>query len=144
MIKRTVNYEDFDGNSRVEDLYFNLTKTELIEMSMDLPEDVSGAITEDTKNVDEAEVARKLSEKLGNKGVYEFVKNLVLKSYGIKSEDGRRFVKSPEISKEFSQTLAYDAFLMELLSDDNASATFLSGIIPKDMVDKMTFPAVKQ
>lgn len=137
MLKKTVNYEDFDGNQRTEVLHFNLTQTELVEMAMDLPDGMSETIGDDPNKVDQDAAARKLIEKLGGKGIFEFIKTLLLKSYGIKSEDGRRIVKSKEISEEFSQTLAFDIILMELMSDDVKAAEFVNGIIPANVVGKM-------
>lgn len=140
MLKKTVNYFDFDGNERTEDLYFNLTQTELVEMAMELPDGVSSSIGNDPSKIDEKAAAMKLMETLGNKGVLEFIKNLLLKSYGIKSEDGRRFEKSDEISREFSQTLAFDTILMELMSNDVEAANFVNNIIPSKIVDKINAP----
>lgn len=140
MLKKTVNYFDFDGNERTEDLYFNLTQTELVEMAMELPDGVTDSVGNDPAKIDEKAAALKLMETLGNKGVLEFIKNLLLKSYGIKSEDGRRFEKSEEISKEFSQTLAFDTILMELMSNDVEAANFVNNIIPSKLVDKINVP----
>lgn len=136
MLKKTITYSDFDGNERTEDLYFNLTQTELVEMSMELPDGLSESVPNDPGKIDE-EAALKLIDKLGSKGILDFIKTLVLKSYGIKSEDGRRFEKSEDITKEFSQTLAYDAMIMELMSNDEAAANFVNNIIPAKLVDKI-------
>lgn len=129
MLKKTVNYEDFDGNKRTEDLYFHLTKTELVEMSMDIPEDLIDSVGDDPSKVDEEAVARKIIAMLGNKGVFEFVKTIVTKAYGVKSPDGRRFDKSEEITRDFTQTLAFDAVLMDLMSDDTLAAEFINSVM---------------
>ena len=99
MIKKTAKYVDFDGNERTEDCYFNLTQTELVEMAMDLPDGFSDSFGNDPSKIDQDAAAIKLIDTLGNKGILEFIKTLVLKAYGIKSADGRRFEKSEEISK---------------------------------------------
>lgn len=137
MLKKTITYFDFDGNERTETHYFNLTQTELIEMSMDLPDGVTDAVGGDPANIDKEAAAMKIFEKIGNKGALQFMKDLVLKSYGVKSEDGRRFEKSPELTKEFEQTLAYDAMLVELMSDDEAASNFVNAVIPTQMINKM-------
>lgn len=137
MIKRTVTYEDFDGNMRTEELHFNLTQVELTEMAMDLPDGFLNSVNGDPNSVDGPAAAAKLAESLGGKGILEFIKNLLLKSYGIKSEDGRRFQKSEELSKEFSQTLAFDAMLMELMQDDIKAAEFVNGVIPAKLAEKL-------
>lgn len=141
MLKKIVNYTDFDNNQRTETLYFNMTQTELVEFAMDLPDGVTNSVAEAGK-LDEQQAAMVMIEKLGGKGVMGFIKNLLLKSYGIKSEDGRRFIKSPALSEEFSQTLAFDAIFMELMGDDNAASDFVNSVIPASVIDKM--PMMKQ
>lgn len=137
MLKKTVKYEDFNGNERVEDCYFNLTQTELVDMAMDLPEGFMESFGNDPSKIDGNAAAAKMIESIGNKGILDFIKKLLLKSYGIKSEDGRRFEKSEEISKEFSETLAFDTIFMELMSDDAAAADFINKIIPAKVVDQI-------
>lgn len=136
MLKETITYEDFDGNEITEDLYFNLTQVELIEMSMELPDGASDVVGDDPSKVGE-EAAVALLNKLGNKGVLDFMKKLLLKSYGVKSEDGKRFIKSEEMAKEFSETLAFDSLLIALLSDEARGNRFITGIIPNSVQDKM-------
>ena len=74
---------------------------------------------------------------MGSRGIIKFIKELVLRSYGVKSEDGRRFIKSKELSEEFSQTIAYDMFMSELMSDDNAASNFVNGLIPASMAGEL-------
>lgn len=139
MIKKTVTYFDYDNNERTETLYFNLNQNELIAMAMDIPEDVSSVVSTDPNQFDKEAVATGLVEKMGQKGVMGFVKDLLLKSYGIKSDDGRRFIKSATISEEFSQTVAFDTVFMELMADDKAAADFVNGVIPANVIEKMPF-----
>lgn len=136
MIKKTTTYVDFDGNERTEDMYFNLTQTELMELAMELPDEVTGSVGNDPNNINE-KAAMGLLETLGKKGVIEYIKRLVLKSYGIKSQDGRRFEKSEEISREFSQTIAFDNLMMELMTDDKAASDFMNSVIPSSVADKL-------
>lgn len=146
MLKKVVNYEDFNGVNQTEECFFNLTKTELIEMAMDLPEGVSESVGDDPNNIDEDKAVGKLMETMGNKGVLKFIKDLVLKSYGVKSDDGRRFMKVDEngkpLSIEFSQTMAFEAIIDEFMSNDIAAANFVNGIIPSSVADKI--PAAKK
>lgn len=137
MIKRTINYIDFNGNQRTEDAYFNMTKTELIAFSFDMPDAITDA-AKNTNNVDLEAAGTKLVEKMGTSGIFNFVKDLVFKAYGKKSEDGRRFVKSEEMATEFTQTLAYDEFMIDLFSDDKKAAEFINGIIPADMAKQIS------
>lgn len=135
MIKRTIPYTDFDGKARVEEAYFNMNRTELIDFYLGLPEDLTGGLTNpDEINVEE--LGAKMVEKLGRAGIFDFVKDLVFKSYGIKSEDGRRFIKSEQLSTEFTQTMAYDEFIMDLFSEMDKINAFINGIIPANLPTK--------
>ena len=139
MIKKTVTYFDFDNNERTETHYFHLNQSELIEIALDIPDDVSKTVGNDPNNFDKEAVATGLIEKMGQKGIMGFVKDLLVKSYGIKSEDGRRFIKTPELREEFSQTIAFDTIFMELMKDDNAAADFVNGVVPANVIEKMPF-----
>lgn len=136
MLKKTITYSDFDGNMRTEVLHFNLTQTEALEIALDLPDDVT-ATAQDLESIDINEAGVKFVEKLGSKGTFEFIKQLVLKSYGIKSADGRKFEKSAAIRDDFAQTLAFDTLFMELMHDDIAAAEFVNGVLPASLAEKV-------
>lgn len=141
MIKRTINYKDFDGKDRVEDAYFNLTKSEMIEFALELPENVSDSVSDNPKDMDVNAAASKLSDMLGKKGVYKFIKDLILKSYGVRKDEGRRFAKVDEngrpLSVEFSQTMAFESIMEEFRTNDIEAAKFIQALIPGDIADKM-------
>lgn len=130
MITRTVEYVDYDGNNRKEKFFFNLTQFEATEIAMEMPD---GVIEDIEDGEEQRTTALHLVEKLGRKGVLEFIKNIVLKSYGVKSPDGKRFIKSPELSTEFSQTPAFSAFMMRLMTDDTEASAFINGVIPAEL-----------
>ena len=130
MITRTIEYEDYDGNHRKEKFYFNLTQFEATEIAVNMPD---GVIEDLNDGTDRQTTAIHLVEKLGNKGVMDFIKNIVLKSYGVKSPDGRRFIKSEELSKEFSETPAFSSFMIKLMSDDKEASNFINGVIPAEL-----------
>ena len=136
MLKKTITYKDFDGNNCTEDLYFNMTRVELTEFAFDMPEDITKNIN-DPKDMDVEAAGVKIAEKLGSKGIFQFVKDLVHKAYGVRSEDGKRFIKSAKLSEEFSQTMAYDEFMMDLFSDDKKAADFVNAIVPAEMANQM-------
>lgn len=127
MLKKTITYTDYNGVERTEDHYFNFTKAELAEMELS----TTGGFGEMIKKI----VAAK-----DMPSIIRVLKQLVLDSYGIKSDDGRRFIKSEEISTAFSQTEAYSTIFMELASDDKAAADFVNGIMPE--MDAKAAPAV--
>lgn len=117
MIKKTMTYTDYDGNQRTEDFYFNLTKAEVAEMEMS----TAGGL--------DKMINRIIAEQDG-KRIIELFKDLVLRSYGKKSDDGRRFIKSQELRDDFAQTEAYSDLFMELATDADAAAKFVNGIVP--------------
>lgn len=137
MFTKTVNYEDFLGNERSETVYFHLSQNEIMEFAMELPSEVSEAVGDDPSKMDEEAAAVKIAQAIGNKGIVDFLKKLILRAYGVPSEDGRRFEKSEKLSNEFSQTVVYDEILMELMTDDEAAAAFINKVIPAKLIKKM-------
>lgn len=121
MLKKTITYTDYDGNQRTEDKYFNLTKAELVEMNMSITGGLEKTI-------------QKISEEQDVAKIIALFKDIILKSYGEKSLDGKRFIKNAELSEEFAQTEAYSELFMELATDADKAAAFINGIIPKDTV----------
>lgn len=117
MLKKTIPYVDYNSNKREEDFYFNLTETELAEMQME----VTGGLTTMLQAIIEAQDIPTIAK---------LFKQIVLKSYGKKSPDGRQFIKSEELSREFSQTEAYNILYMELSQDAEKASDFITGIIP--------------
>lgn len=144
MIAKTVTYTDFMGTERTEELFFNLTQTELVGMSMDLPDGLVESVTGEGGEVDPNVAGMKILEALGGKGVFEFIQTLLKKSYGRIAEDGRRFEKSEKLSEEFSQTMAYDTIVMELMSDEAAAADFVNNVLSASASKKVaTLPTQK-
>lgn len=117
MLKKTITYTDYNNNERTEDFYFNLTKAEVMEMEMG----TAGGMQEFLNRI----VAEQDSAK-----IIEMFKKIILKAYGQKSLDGKRFIKSEELSSEFSQTEAYSDLFMELATNADAASAFINGILP--------------
>ncbi len=128
MLKKTITYTDYNGVERTEDFYFNLTKAELMEMEIG----TTGGMADMIKRIIDAKDAP---------AIIKIFKELVLKAYGEKSADGKRFVKSEEISNGFAQTEAYSQLFMELATDADAAAAFVNGIIP-NIPGAPTTPAI--
>lgn len=120
MLKKTINYVDYNGTKRTEDFYFNLTKAEISEMELEIP----GGMSEMLKRITAAQDTPTL---------VKIFKDLILRSYGVKSDDGRRFIKSQQLKEEFSQTEAYSELFMELATNADAASAFINGIIPADI-----------
>lgn len=124
MLKKTITYTDYDGNERTEDFYFNFSKAELLEMELSF----NGGLTK---------VIEKLVAEQDMKRIIEIFKDLVLKAYGEKSLDGKRFVKTSELRDSFEQTEAYSQLFMELATNADAASLFVNGIVPKDLEQKV-------
>ena len=117
MLKKTITYTDYNGVERTEDFYFNLSKAELAEMELSVDGGMSKMIENISKTNDVPSVVK-------------FFKEIILKSYGEKSEDGKRFKKSEELSESFSQTEAYSEMFMEVFTDTESAISFINNIIP--------------
>ena len=112
MLKKTISYVDFNGEPVNEDMYFNLNKIELMEMSVD----------PDFANLEDALSDINMS--------FRVAKEIVLRAYGKKSEDGKRFIKSDELRKEFEQSEAFSEFMFALATDENLANDFFGLLIP--------------
>lgn len=118
MIKKTITYTDYNGLERTEDFYFNFSKAEIAEMQLTAEGGMDERIKKIVSTVDTPELIR-------------LFKRLVMESYGEKSPDGRRFIKSKELATAFTQTEAYSQLFMELASNAEMASEFTNGIMPK-------------
>lgn len=121
MFKHEITYTDFDGNKRTETLYFNLTKAELLNMELGTKGGMENLIS---RIVEEEDVPR----------IVELFSQIIDKSYGKKSDDGKRFMKSDEILKEFKETQAYSDFYFNLATDTEFAIDFINAIVPSELV----------
>lgn len=134
MLKKVITYTDFNDVERTETHYFHLSKSELLKKEMS----VNGGF---------AEKIQRISEKMDAPAIMETFEELILMSYGEKSEDGKRFIKSKELATAFMQTGAYDALYMELITDADKAAEFFKAVIPEELAkeaDKANHPALKK
>lgn len=124
MLKKTIKYTDYNGVERNEDFFFNLTKAEIMEMQMG----TTGGF---------AEMLTKIMKTQDVPKIMEIFKKIILKAYGEKSDDGKRFIKTREdgshLSTEFAQTEAFSNLYVELATDSKAAAAFVNGVIPSDI-----------
>ena len=120
MLKKTIKYKDFNGNEREEDFYFNLMQSEIAELELSTVAGFTESIQKIIQTQDGPEIIKQF-------------KKIILKSYGEKSADGKRFIKSDELSEAFSQTNAYSELFMELATDDEAASAFINGIVPDEL-----------
>lgn len=123
MLKKTIKYVDYNGVEREEDFYFDLSKAEITEMELSQDGGMSNLI-------------QKIVNTKDMPSLIKIFKQLILKSYGEKSADGRRFIKSEQLSTEFTQTPAYSELFMELATDEKAAANFINSIVPQEISEK--------
>lgn len=129
MLKKTITYPDYNGGSRTEDFYFNLTQAEVTEMELS----VDGGLVEMINRIVAAQ---------DGKQIIATFKDIILRAYGEKSPDGKRFVKSQELRDAFAQTEAYSILFMELATNADAAAAFINGIVPAQTEKRAAAPAV--
>ena len=120
MLKKTIKYTDYDGNEREEDFQFNLSKAEITEMEL-------------SKEGRMSEYIKKISATHNGPELIKLFKDIIIKSYGEKSLDGKRFIKNKELTEAFTQTEAYSELFVELASNADEAVKFINGIMPKNM-----------
>ena len=122
MLKKTITYTDFNGVQRTEDHYFNLTKAEISEMEL-------------SKDGGMTVLIRRIISEQNMPALAATFKEILRRTYGKKSDDGRRFMKSEEIWKDFEESGAYDAFFMELIQNPDNAVAFINAVVPKDVAE---------
>lgn len=130
MIKKTMTYTDYNGVSRTEDFYFNLTKAEVMEMEMS----TKGGL---------AETINRIVSTQDQPALIKIFKDLIIRAYGVKSPDGKRFIKNDEVVDEFVQTEAFSDLFIELATNAESAAEFVNGIVPAGMAQQMEAQAKK-
>ena len=122
MLSKEIAYTDYNGVEKTETFYFNLTRAEIIELEVTHP----GGLAEDMERAMKAKDPIKL---------FVLFKELIGASYGVKSDDGRRFMKGEEISRSFFESPAYDQLYMQMTTDEKFAADFVKGILPLESLD---------
>lgn len=123
MLKKTITYEDFNGNTVSEDFFFHLSKAELVELELSHKGGLSAAL-------------QRIVAAEDGKGIVQEFKNIILSSYGVRSDDGKRFVKNQQLREEFESTEAYSALFIELVTNTDAAVEFINGVIPSGMAEE--------
>ena len=118
MLVKEITYTDYDGNVRTEKFYFNLSKVELIKWDAESP----GGLK---KHLEDMALRKDPKE------IFDMFETIILRAYGVKDEDGRRFMKSEMITRDFKETEAYSVLFMELTKDEKSMADFVNAIVPK-------------
>jgi hypothetical protein len=124
VIKKTIKYTDFNDQERSEDFYFHLSKADLIELQAKYRGGLEGFLTRIVASQDTEEI-------------YGFLTEIVLKSYGKRSDDGSSFRKSAQLRDEFRSSEAFSELMMSFFTDVKNATEFINGIVPKDLVVNM-------
>ena len=124
MLKKTITYEDFNGEKQSQTFYFNLTRTEIIRMESSVDGGLANALT-------------RIVESKNSKDILEQFEQIVTLAYGVKSDDGQTFEKSDELREKFLNHAAYDELFIELVSNQTTMAAFINGIVPKAALEAM-------
>lgn len=122
MYQKSITYTDYLGNERTETFYFNLNKAEMLDLEFRTPGGLEGYMKSIIETIDGQKLA-------------DTFKMLIQKSYGVRSPDGRRFIKNPEVLANFVETEAYSELYFSLATDSTKAAEFFNGIFPKDAVE---------
>lgn len=120
MLKKKIKFEDWDGEDQEEIHYFNLSKPELLKMQVE----IEGGF---------GKFLQRISEEKDEKQLVNHFERIIMQSYGVRSDDGKRFIKNDEVREEFMQTRAYEALHEELTTDAEKAAEFIKGIMPKEI-----------
>lgn len=123
MLKKTIQYTDFNNEEVSEDFFFHLSQAELVELELSH----KGGLSESLQKIIAAE---------DGKAIMTEFKNIILKSYGKRSEDGKRFIKNQELRDEFESSEAYSVLFMELVTDADKASEFVNGIVPKGLAEQ--------
>jgi hypothetical protein len=123
VLKKTITFEDFNGDEVSEDFFFHLSKAELVELELSH----KGGLSESLKRIIEAE---------DGKGIIAEFKNIILSAYGQRSDDGRRFIKNQQLRDEFESSEAYSTLFMELVTNTDSAIEFINGVIPAGMAEE--------
>lgn len=124
MLKKEITYEDFNGDFVTETFYFNLTRAEVIRMEASVEGGLEAAL-------------KRIVASNNSKEILAQFEQIVLLAYGVKSDDGKRFMKSDQIREDFLNSAAYDSLFMELVTNETMMANFINGIVPKQALEAM-------
>lgn len=126
MLKKTITYEDYNGDTVTDDFYFNLTKVECMELEYSF-----GANNTLTNTI------TTLVESNDVGALIAAIKKILLMSYGIKTPDGKRFIKNDSVREEFEQSPAFEKIYWDLVTNQDEAASFISGIVPQNVRDSL-------
>lgn len=126
MYKKELSYKDYSGQQCTETFWFHLNEVELMDIEVGV--DPNGMLAY-------LEKIQKANDKVK---AINFIKMLIRKSFGVRSDDGKQFIKTDRIWAEFEATAAYPTLFMTLMRSEIEMEAFVNGITPEDVRKQMT------
>lgn len=127
MLKRNITYTDFEGNQRSEDFYFNFSKSELVEMEL-------ASVTKENPDGNYAKQLEKIVESHNGRAIMDVIKDMISRSYGVRSDDGRYFEKDETSRRRFLNSAAYDQLFYDLCMNPDKAGEFFNGLMPREVM----------
>lgn len=125
MYQKAITYENYNGEKKTKNFYFNLSRSEIAKMHLT----TDGGLDQ---------LIKKMVESGSSKEIFAYFENFVLSCYGEKSADGEEFIKNDEVRERFKNHPAYDVLFMEFIEGgDKAMSDFVNAVVPRDMQDAM-------
>lgn len=125
MYQKAITYENYNGEKKTKNFYFNLSRSEIAKMHLT----TDGGLDQ---------LIKKMVESGSSKEIFDYFENFVLSCYGEKSADGEEFIKNDEVREKFKNHPAYDVLFMEFIEGgDKAMSDFINAVLPRDMQDAM-------
>lgn len=134
MFKKKITYTDYNGQERTEDFYFNLSRSELIMLESTTPGGYAAMLQRIIDSKDQRQLMNEFT-------------NLIKMSYGVKSDDGKHFIKNDEVVNDFLNSAAFDQMFLEFFTEENAASDFANGVLPSNVNndnDRQKFAVVDQ
>jgi len=126
LFKKTVTYKDYNGDEQTDTYWFHLSEDEVTVIEYE-------AVTDRTLGL--ADMIEKIVKDMKGKEMIGIITNLVEKAYGIRSTDGKRFIKTPELYEEFKSTAGYSKFFFELVTNADTLVEWFNGLLPENLAE---------
>ena len=120
MIKKTITYTDLNDAENTEDYYFHINKGEMMRMQL------SEGMALDVK-ID------RLIQTRDYKEIVATIESFIDLSYGVRSENGKSFIKNPKQLELFKSSEAYSELVWSLYTDEDEMRDFIFGIFPSNL-----------
>lgn len=116
MVKKTIAYTDFNGVQRKDDFFFHMSLPEVTRLQ--------ASVSPETFDEHILRIAKE-----GKEGaILQLLEKIILGAYGVKSPDGKSFIKTQEETRNFEYSQAYAELFEQLLLQPEEMRVFAEGI----------------